>query len=215
MVMPIFPFWHHRKRVDRANKVNQSVCNHHHLGNGGKKRQPAIYSSIWYVNDIGHLSHTQTSDSAIKHSNKAKKPEWDITNVNQPYERQCKQGENREIRILREQGLETGARRRDGEFGHERGKVCKGTSWRSAFSASSAKPQWYPQFPQPVWTPIWPLILKLFSVEWCWWLYNCNFVRLLFESLLSCECILGFWGREWADFLIVCEKVSLFFFNFF
>ena len=36
------------------------------------------------------------------------------------------------------------ARRRDGEFGRERGKVCKRTSWRLAFSAFfSAEPQWY------------------------------------------------------------------------
>jgi len=28
----------------------------------------------WCVNDIGHPSHAQTSDSASKHSNKAKKP---------------------------------------------------------------------------------------------------------------------------------------------
>jgi len=59
----------------------------------------------------------------------------------------CKQAENWEIRILRKQGLETGARRRDGEFGHERGKVCKRTSWRLAFSAFFSTE---PQFPQPV-----------------------------------------------------------------
>ena len=48
----------------------------------------------------------------------------------------CKQGDNKKLKILREQGLETGARRRAREFGRERGKVCRRTSWRLAFSAS-------------------------------------------------------------------------------
>jgi len=32
------PFWHHKKRVVRENRVNQGVYNHRYLGNGGKKR---------------------------------------------------------------------------------------------------------------------------------------------------------------------------------
>jgi len=48
----------------------------------------------------------------------------------------CKQDENKKLKILREQGLETGVRRRAREFGHDRGKVCRRTSWRLAFSAS-------------------------------------------------------------------------------
>jgi len=57
------PFWHHRKRVVKENRLNQGVGNHHHLGSGGNKRQPAIHSSIWYGNDIGHPSNTQTINS--------------------------------------------------------------------------------------------------------------------------------------------------------
>jgi len=41
------PFGIIEKGLGRANKINQGVCNHHHLGNGGKKRQqPAIHLSI-------------------------------------------------------------------------------------------------------------------------------------------------------------------------
>jgi len=43
------PFWHHRKRIGRVNKVNQGVCNHHHLGNGGKKnnlRYTQVYGTL-------------------------------------------------------------------------------------------------------------------------------------------------------------------------
>ena len=34
------------KGFGRANKVNQGVCNHHHLGNGGKKK---TYDTLKYM----------------------------------------------------------------------------------------------------------------------------------------------------------------------
>jgi len=49
MVVPIFALWHHQQRVVRANIVNQGVCNHHHLGNGGKKnnlRYTQVYGTL-------------------------------------------------------------------------------------------------------------------------------------------------------------------------
>jgi len=44
----------------------------------GKETTTCDTLKYWYVNDIGHPSHTQTSDSASKHSNKAKKNQNEI-----------------------------------------------------------------------------------------------------------------------------------------
>ena len=72
----------------------------------GRKSTTCDILKYWYVNDIGHPSHAQTRDSTSKHSNKAKKPEKDITNVSQTVQKTVQTvGANR-VKIWREYGRE-------------------------------------------------------------------------------------------------------------
>ena len=67
MVMPTFPFWHHRKRLGRANKVNQGIYNHHHLGNGEKQnnlRYTQVYDTLMILAIL--VTHKQMTSETSK-----------------------------------------------------------------------------------------------------------------------------------------------------